>query len=410
MLPYSRERSRDNGSSATVMEFRTFNGSGFSPWYFAHSFTYPKHEQMSDVVTPGFKAIQKRGGIVNNPLSYSRIDTTEPGSVTLKFQVPGQSTYVEMKGDYFGRATLDPLRGITFGAPYSFENLEQQVKLQAIANMDRAEAEMAEDIAELRSLIATIRHPLDTVRPHFKKYRRIRDKHMSAGMTLANAHAQAWLAVRYGVMPSIQSINTAVKVAASWNNKRKTLERQTSRSSMTRMRDIVEDFPTYTNSEATTSGWSVQETVQTVRAGIIYSVRPLVMPGAAEKIGMRLKDLPVTAWNLVPYSWLVDQFVNVSTFIDALVNMSDPSIVIWSGFCTTRTTFRSRVVLNVSSGSYYGNNGAQFTPTKFVATLSRSVWMPRNADVFDGLGLKELRSYMLSSADVAAVVANSIRR
>lgn len=134
------------------------------------------------------------------------------------------------------------------------------------------------------------------------------------------------------------------------------------------------------------------------------------MPGAAEKIGMRLKDLPVTAWNLVPYSWLVDQFVNVSTFIDALVNMSDPSITIWSGFCTTRTTFRSRVVLNVSSGSYYGVSGTQFTPTKFVATLSRSVWMPRNSDVFDGLGFKELRSYILSSADTAAVVANSIRR
>lgn len=410
MLPYSRSRTRDKGSSNTILEYRTFNGAVFSPWYFAHSFSYPCAEAMNDVVTPGFKVIQKRGGIVNNPMSYSRIDNTVPQIVTLKFRAPNDPAYTEMKGDYFGRAMLTAARGITFGDPFVFDNLERQVKLQAIANMDRAEAEMAEDIAELRSLIATIRHPLDTVRPHFKKYRRIRDRYMRTGMTLANAHAQAWLAVRYGIMPSLQSIKTAVKVTANWNKKRTHLDRQTARSSTTRMRDIVQEFPDYTNAEATTKGYSVQSTVQTVRAGIIYSVRPLVVPGAAEKIGMRLKDLPVTAWNLVPYSWLVDQFVNVSSFIDALVNMSDPSIIIWSGFCTTRTTFRSQVFLSVSSGSYYMVEPTDFTPTRFVATVDRSVWNPRNSDVFDGLGLKELRSYMLSSADVAAVVANYIRR
>jgi len=167
----------------------------------------------------------------------------------------------------------------------------------------------------------------------------------SAGVKLrktANWTANYWLMWRYGLRPLIGSISDILKALES--NVRP--DRQTSRgqavSTMTKT-----DTWNYSNSGIFANRKTITESVQ-VRA---MSIDWVTMDWAYD-YGFSVKSLMTLPWELIPYSFVADWFVNTGDFIGALAQAFREESL---GQCLTTRYIQSGVQENtshVASGGY----------------------------------------------------------
>jgi hypothetical protein len=87
---------------------------------------------------------------------------------------------------------------------------------------------------------------------------------------------------------------------------------------------------------------------------------PIPRQNVSKLLGLTLADLPVTVWNLIPWSFLADYFINVGSILDSLS-------VLQVNFLFLGTTQKRRVQINIE------NRGWQFSfqpPGKFTSPPS----------------------------------------
>lgn len=62
-----------------------------------------------------------------------------------------------------------------------------------------------------------------------------------------------------------------------------------------------------------------------------------------DHLGLRVKDVPHTMWQVVPYSWALDRFLNLSQSLQALQNLLDPSVKVRVA-CDRLTTIKRQTL------------------------------------------------------------------
>jgi hypothetical protein len=151
-----------------------------------------------------------------------------------------------------------------------------------------------------------------------RKYRKLH-----AGKTaksLEKATSNAWLEERYGWAPLIMDGNAIIKESAL-AFERSEKRRLVSRSSQVMSKESSCD---YTNNIEPTmgfrfSGHTSVKCEMRVHAGVIRSIEAA---GTGEKasaiLGLGTRDLLPTLWETIPYSFVLDWFVNVGSYLQAV--------------------------------------------------------------------------------------------
>lgn len=268
-------------------------------------------EVMEDVVTPNFRKVQAEGGMINSPMRRSKEVASSSGTgftaVTNPKAYPSEETTEAWTGDVVGRwFKLPEVLPIDTSI---VERLKTAASTAAHAGVADPNVQGMVALAELKKTLEMLRNPMSGLTQFIALYRRKKTV-QGIGPTLVGA-ANCWAEARFGWRPFLLEMEALIETLKDG----KSVPRQTSRATrkQTTKKEVYLDKASYA-----TGGYLVDLTFQhsadyEVRSGILWGGTL----GLSEKLGFRWADLPATAWELIPFSFVVDWIVNVGDVINA---------------------------------------------------------------------------------------------
>lgn len=372
-------------------------------------------KEMDDVVVPRFYERIRSGEVINNPC----------GSVkTLQLYTGGGSYYGSYKANPQYINTVSGSGSITgFWLTYwpcprmsvsipDIGTSEAVAKTKALASVDKAPYNVSEDIAQIARTIALIREPLfglETLSQAFQKEVRglVTRRERSRIRSRAHAIANVYVKYKWGFLPYVRSIHTALNSLAAAAPRYDTVHSAhgTLVQKTGKMSDVYQQG-------SPTNNWRFKrsaEAERSTRATVQYRTNPPSKEWA-RKYGLRVKDVPRLMWELYPYSFMVDQLVNVSDVISGFVNLSDPNVEILGGTVShTTVTRQTRSV----SGQTHPSWNVSIVPDVelYESTVySRTLWQPDVTDLLESAILpRDLTSNITFTLDSLALILNRLK-
>jgi len=287
---------------------------------------------MDDVVTPGFRRRSEQGEIIISPLKIVSVDKKMSGtySRTKRYANTSYGCTIapacwEIK-DYQGPWALYLING----SPAGGTSLSQQSALsqsdisaaestaatQAWAKTSGHSADILQDIAEITQTFNLLKDPLDKGHRFLDMIRRVQRHPKSGGSAFGNAYdayhyaSGMWLKYRYGVRPLVSSINGILKELSNYerpvrNTSRGTFSLYASKSTPGTM--------TY-NASKNAYSTTVEDSYE-VSCGVVIDE----IISMSQALGVDASGMLALPWELVPYSFVADWFLNVNSFLRAVV-------------------------------------------------------------------------------------------
>lgn len=119
---------------------------------------------------------------------------------------------------------------------------------------------------------------------------------------------EAWLQYRYAWLPLILDIQESLKAASEFEKKIHTFTNRVGSKFQFKVSDYT--LNPY-NSKLIWGGRQAGERKGHFAMGVYYSITDSSLQAASS-----LMDIPTTVWDMVPYSFVIDWFVDISTYLD----------------------------------------------------------------------------------------------
>ncbi|DAD52658.1 maturation protein [ssRNA phage SRR7976299_16] len=384
MEPYIRTRSLRNlvdqpwryayGINHNCVASRTLVGSAFD------STAVGSHGAMTDWVVPKFHSRQKKGEVFFNPMTawkdtisqkvggmlilrskslYSCYGGTKNVNVTLEYEGPWKL------GQQTGYETNRVLRcPVVDTSGETLESAKIEASTKCLANRGMPASNLFETIAEREKTIAYVLGKLKQIRSVAKgtyasagKSTRSKFKWQGSAKELSDVSAE-YLAFRYGVMPIMRDVDNVIKAFEAKLSSNPT--RNTARGgvnytlSSNEVKTVVGATDTYYIRH------QISEAVK-VRA---MSLDEYVVD-LSYAMGFSLKNLMTTPYQLIPYSFVLDWFVNLGDFLEA--SMPTPNLKQLGSCLTIKKEISA--VFSIANATYINYDVLQL-PTD-VVTISR---------------------------------------
>lgn len=287
-------------------------------------------EDMTDVVTPKFKRVSARGGIVNNPMSQTKtiirdslcgctyeysweqfIQTNDPD--------PGDGEWCPYEHTYVGtRPSTDflSLTNLPTLPSYSSSTLIDQVVSKAWARIDVTDVQSLVMLAESKKTVASLASIFLRLIKIIKKIKRLDAKALANELS-AKELSDRYMELRYALRPLMYDVKGA---SAALNTEASDVAKRITFRDMGTYHDDDSSTVTYPQSATNLYGTWEYDIVRTtkwerdvvVRAGVLTELETL---NALNIWGM---TQPVESlWELVPFSFIIDWFINVGSVISA---------------------------------------------------------------------------------------------
>lgn len=311
-------------------------------------------KRMIDITTPGYSKIIAKGGVVNSPM-YQGWDERSHSYGTFSYYKPVATGPLFKETSFLPRCAHAIYYGggeaISRDLSLSIDNLLKQAGTDAKAAVAEPEFEALAFAGELRESLSFLHSPLRKWQQFVEKARRdgqrsLRQKlrkkvhnrktNPEAIRTTADWISSNWLAYRMGVRPIVSETQDAARaVAATYLDNKPT--RRTARGFASDSKSYSETFSfriaPFDVKRDETSSRDVM-----VRSGVLYQInRYGTKPGY--EFGLDNQRIPRNLWEILPFSWAVDYFANVGSYIGAL----EPKIQVrelatWTTVKDSRTT------------------------------------------------------------------------
>lgn len=318
-------------------------------------------EDMVDYVTPDFNKKISAGSIINNNCTYSKV-TRSTGSGSRRYKLGTTYDYTLSGPVTLNRAGSAEQICADVDKSIPSARMEEAI-IRAYARLDPTPYAFGEDLFELRKTISWLQSPLGSLANLSKQFQR---DVIARGNPVkkAKAIADVYLEYRFALSPLVRSLTEVLDYHSRTWSPRKPLRQ--------RSRGVSEGRMTYANVQTKNAGGTYETYTRSVerqlvyRASLLYEITNPV-DSLAWRLGLRVKDLPTTFWQVMPYSWMIDRFVDVSSFSRALINISDPQLRILAGSTSTRDeiTYKGNLINETKSGwSITGDSGGECVETK----------------------------------------------
>lgn len=336
------------------------------PW----SIPYGLTRTMTDWVTPGYLYILRNGGIVNTP-AYSVVEKYQPsiGSRTVIGTVPGTtdctnvlSGYVGAAFEGYGEARIHPsnltnLVDANWLVNKAVIDVHSRVEEPKTLSLVTA-AEFGKTVNLLATSARTIANVIRLAKSGgtSKQARKAlgRDFKLAPVKTSVQGAAKRWLEWRYGWGPLLMDINGTLQAISSGNFVQK---RKIVRGSSEQEKRSERLLPgTYVPGNRPNHGSYSLKFIETekvsVRSYILYEADLKFQPLSA----FGVQNLASTAWELIPFSFVLDWFIPIGDWIQAM----EPKLgvrYLASGYTVTRLqSLRRDVVGFVAPNTGDGHN------------------------------------------------------
>lgn len=279
--------------------------------------------------------------------------------------------------------------------------------IDAYAKMNSASLMSGEILNDLDQTVEMLRRPMKgsiDLLNRMTKCRKLKLGKTTASATKATTNA--WLEYRYGWKPLLMDADNIVRSATRIVASPK--KRLVARASQVQSRNSSNSFSD--NMGGTTwlkaSGTVSQTESVSVHAGILYDV---VNRTTSEELlaffGLRPRDVPATLWEVVPYSFVVDWFVNVGPWLEAIVPVPGTHVLGTWVTVKSKKTITSSVhsFKLLADGSWRSANGSGGSSTA-TDSVKRLCDLPMPA--MPVMTVKSLSS--LRSADGISLLANQV--
>lgn len=319
---------------------------------------------MTDWVTPGFKRSMLKGGIHNSPMTRVKttLSTTTSGPAARNMiSIYPNVQFAQHDGPHW---TTGPLKSINLPGsrptpPDDIATLRALTATRAIANIDQPDFEGLVTLGEMKETLRYLRNP---VAAGLKLADTIASKSRKVGLTKAIANKRKKDAQRQSLMKDLASIHLSVifgfkplvkEITGALENLRpRAVPRPIRRTSRARDEKLYTDTWSTTESSAIYSYTAtyVYKRTTVVRAGILYEYGCDTVD--ENTWGLRPKDILPAAYAVAPLSFVLDYFVNLGTFIGALVpSAGTRTLASWMTIQVTETLTRTVSGYQVVSGT-----------------------------------------------------------
>lgn len=310
----TRERNNIVTTSNSMARTRVHSTNGTSHDDISYQngpFEYGSYETMTDKVIPGYHERSKRGEVFINPLGKHRWERTISGGGFSFQNDPQNNPYFE--DTYKGYYAIDRKGGTSGHAsvPIDVLALQKEAGTKAQADIDSPEFEGLVFAGELNETLRFLRSPLRGFGDFLKDMRRRKNaSRFQKGKTVAQFAGDSWLSYRYGVRPLVNDAQNAIEAVRSVAKKqplRRTARGYASASDSIEQTELASQYSA--NVEWTTN----TNRELSVRCGVLYELHR-----RADTFGVSVSQIPSAAWELIPFSFVADWFVNIGPYVRAI--------------------------------------------------------------------------------------------
>lgn len=286
-----------------------------------------------------------------NPYSVSRW-LVQSGFTAASYTEPKGTSItakINVSGNLFQYGLMSTLS--TKGAKTSNGRAAGYALEKAYSNLDPSIADFGEDIGEIRETFQTLTNPFRSLR-RFAKRRNLpqvrkdlqrwsdtgRYKRL-VGKEAAEAAADVWMEIRYGIRPIIYSIANILEVLADEGIKLDPNRIRTARGAykMSLGSESYSDLQLQTVGIATCYGDVKHKAYEKANAAIQYLWTGTGQISLCEKMGLTYRHFPETAWALASRSFVFDWWLDIGSFLEAN-RFVHPDVKILGNTVGTKTT------------------------------------------------------------------------
>lgn len=217
------------------------------------------------------------------------------------------------------------------------ESMKQIALAKAYAKIEASATLSGETLSDLDQTVSMLHRPFGGARDLLGRMIKNKRRHLGkTAVSAARAISNTWLEYRYGWRPLILDIHNVSEEIRTLRAKleRKRLVVRAGES------NVLEDVKTFTQRPLTwNSSWKLSGEIRytseyRVHAGVIFDVVSVDKLQELNRIiGFRPNDFVSTAWEIVPYSFVIDWFVNIGPWLQAVTPV--PGVTITGSWITT---------------------------------------------------------------------------
>jgi len=278
-----------------------------------------------------------------------------------------------------------------------------------LSNIDNTPYQFGEDIGEIRETLRFLKNPISSLVELSTSFRRTYKNNRLKYRDISIAHANAYLQYRFALRPLLRSSSDALNAIAGGVSK---VPLRRSANGFSNDTWSGETQIKYIGDPALNpwKRYSLLRNQETqIHATILYEFSNPVT-GWRREAGLRAKDIPHTIWQLMPYSFVIDRAIDISSAIAGLVNLSSPSLTILAGSVATRDTVSEETSF---TGRRYDPWTFSISPSihkKEVFTYDRVEWSPSAADLIPPFHKEGLVDDVLKVTDLLALFLQNMRK
>lgn len=305
---------------------------------------------MNDTVTSNYFDAIRRGHEVMNSCSSSRTVENHSGTVSVNFSFTGKMVEDHSKNcisrlSWGGNGILGVIQPVHALMPPSFvsvdiANAELFTLQKAYANASQASFNGMLFAAEAHKVVSMLRQPFASSQKLLRKIVRRREKLINRGYSASKALSSAWLEYRYGWKTLMLDVsNLADTLIKTPRLPHKVL---TSRAGYSNQHGSESDWVNPIQpGDITFGGRSAVNIKYNVRSTVRYRIEDSSYNGfLSHGIGVTLHEVPETAWELVPFSFVADWFIGVGQWLSTIA--PKPYIHLLSNCTSLKTTLSQK--------------------------------------------------------------------
>jgi len=363
--------------------------------------SYDRHyskRTMDDVVTSDYARRSASGEVIINPLTFvseNHLMTDDECTFHRYSKTPDLISVPDCASANIMRAIIGYVPQIfnIDGEPLDGDvDYEIELKKQlALSFVDEPQFGFGEDLFEIGETIRFLANPTKSIIALFKAFDKKAAKVTSAkdvindSVKKAEAIAKVWAEYSFAILPLVRSIEEAIE--ALYTSETLSLRRTSRSKGSVVNREVSYRSGSYSGISSLyippCGGMAeiIRATSVDFSIGLTYESEQSL--GLRSKLGLRNKDLIVTAWEVLPLSFMIDRIVSIKNALKSFLVLTDSNVDVLGGFVTKRESVEYSIQLvdfELTTTEYTELSWFAFPHVSQTFTYTREKWDPSFAN------------------------------